>query len=64
MTSTLKDKKISCVPFWKVSEILDNLVFSFVLGNLIFVFPQRSVQKNPFSAIGQSNRSMLSVEET
>ena len=51
MTLTLKDKEISHIPSWKVSEIIDNLVFSFVLGNLIFVFPQRSVKK-PFSAVG------------
>lgn len=40
MTSTLKDKDISCVPFWKVSGIHDNLVFNFVLGNLILSFPK------------------------
>lgn len=57
MTLTLKDKEISHIPSWRVSEIIDNLVFSFVLGNLIFVFPQRSVKK-PFSALGLSNRSM------
>lgn len=38
-TSTLKDKGISCPPFWKVSGIHGNSVFTFVLGNLFSSFP-------------------------
>lgn len=46
--ATVIDRDVSCFALCKVSGLHGNLVFNFVLGNLILSFPQRSIQRSHF----------------